>query len=229
MRFIFGLLFFLSIAVSKAQFNNSFNYWEWGIGAGSAYYQGEMTPEFEALALLKSTRPHILLNYKYSVHPLLLLCLDGSYSVLSTKDEYYTQSRNRGWEMNTHMMQLNSSAEINLRRFGKFHCRNKWTFYLKGGGGVLLYNPTPTFRTPLPDNHILYNGSYSALNIFGGGGIKIRTSYNYMITLEGVIHYAFTDRLEGWDRDFITFNDMYGYFRITIQRLMMGANVKSRR
>lgn len=184
-----SVLFFVIFSKSIfGQFNSSFNYWEWGIGVGSMYYQGEMTPSIEPLALFNSTRPHFQLNYKYSVHPLVLLCLDGSYSILVAKDEDYTQNRNRGWEMNTHIIQLNPSMEINLRRFGKFHYRNKLALYIKGGGGLLFYNPTPTFATPLPDNHILYNGSYQTINLFGGGGMKIRVSYNYMITLEGTIH-----------------------------------------
>ena len=132
----------------------------------------------------------------------------------------------RGWEMNTDLVQLNGSMELNLRRFGKFHYRNKVALYGKGGFGLMFFSPDLTLTTPLPINHRIYEGSYLNTQVFFGGGMKIRHAYRYMITLEATLHYANTDFLEGYDKDPASFNDLYGGFKITLQKLMMGKNYR---
>lgn len=212
---------------SHAQFKDPRRYWEWGVGLGTLNYQGDMTPRIDPVAILMSMRPQISANYKYSRSPYILGGIDLSYGLLHTKDEYYGND-SRGWEMYTDIIQFNGFVELNFLRFGKFYYKHKSTLYGKAGFGALYFNPEPVFNTPLPDNHFLYDGSYLSTNFFFGGGLKLRTSYRYIVCLEATLHYANNDFLEGYDKDPVSFNDVYGGFRITIQRLMMGKNYRSK-
>ncbi len=223
---MFAFIFVYSFS-AKSQFRNPVKYWEWGVGVGTLNYNGDMTPYIDPLAILQSMRPHLMVNYKYSRTPFVLFAVDASYGMLYTNDKYYG-NEGRNWVMNTNLVQLNGSMELNLRRFGKFYYRNKMALYGKGGYGIIFFNPDPEFGTPLPPNHRVYDGSYLNTNFFFGGGIKYRSSYRYIITFEATIHFAFADNLEGYDKDPVSFNDVYGGFRITIQKLMMGKNYQKK-
>ncbi|MDV7398522.1 hypothetical protein RZS08_44365, partial [Arthrospira platensis SPKY1] len=95
--------------------------------------------------------------------------------------------------------------------------KNKWALYGKGGMGMLVYAPRLDAGTPLQSNEKLYDGVYFTTQLIGGGGLRLRMAYQHTVCIEGCLHYLFTDRIDGFDKDPVSFNDWMGSIRITFQ------------
>ena len=213
---LFALLSMVSNSLG-AQNSKAIQANEWGIGMGSMYYQGDLTPTINTKALVLSTRPAMFINYKKSYSPFFLVGFELGYGSLSFKDSLFNPSFSRNWNFNTQIFQTNIFFDFNLREFGKYYYKNKWTVYGKGGMGALVYAPRLDARTPLQSNEKLFDGVYFATQLMGGGGLKLRISYQHTVCIEGCLHYLFTDHIDGFDKDPVSFTDMMGSIRITFQ------------
>lgn len=210
-RFLFTLSFCFVALTSQGQ--RQLNYTDFGGFIGTMNYNGEVATG-EIAGYISEIRPSFGMYLRRTVASWFTLGLEGSYGFVHAKDANHGNDL-RGYEVNTHMIQINPYMELNFSKFGKYRRSQASTFYLKTGGGINFYNPNMNEGVRYPSTYTVRPNSYIGYNFFGGVGVKIRTSYQGYINIEATGHFASFDDIEGFvHTDNRTNNDVYGGIRI---------------
>ncbi len=202
----------LSIAM-PAVAQRQLNYTDFGFAVGVMIHTGEISNGGVG-AYIGDTRLQAKLNLKRTLASWFTLGIEAGYGYLSAKDENHLQA-DRGYSVSTHLIQVNPFMELNFMKFGKYRRDQRWTPYLKLGGGIVFYNPELNEDAVYRSKIELRPNAYSGFNFLIAFGAKIRTSYNSYLTLEPIIHFTNFDDIEGWrySRN-LTNNDVYGGFTV---------------
>lgn len=171
---------------------------EIGFHVGTLNYSGEIATSTAPNALLQEMRPRFGVHLKRYTRPWFNYNFEGSYGWISSSDANHLNI-SRGYVLTTHIVQTNVAMEFNFSKFGKYHRKNKFSIYFKLGGGMLFYNPKLENFESFPPQYELYPNAYVNYNIFAGPGIKIRTGYHSVLSIESTIHLTGTDHLEGFE------------------------------
>ena len=190
-----------------------FDYYDFGVYVGTMNYNGDVATGVIS-GYLSDIRPSAGAYLRTTFSSWFSLGMEGSYSFIYSTDENHGRAA-RGFEVRTHMIQLNPFIEMNFSKFGKFRRNQKYSLYVKAGGGVNFYNPDVKDETQFSESFVLRPNAYMGFNYFGGGGLKIRTSYRSYLNVEFLGHFTTFDDLEGWVyQSNRTSNDFYGGLRI---------------
>lgn len=219
MKKIFILASLLISSASWAQSRTSST--EFGISVSTLNYSGEIATSTSTSALLKEVRPAGGLMVKRNFNDLFSMGLEASYGFIYASDANHSNP-NRGLEVTTSLLQVNPFMELNLIRFGKFHYDQKFTIYLKAGGGFIAYNPDPKVMEVYPQGIDPEPNAYTGLNFFGGTGVRFRVGYKSVLSLEATIHGTNVDNMEGVFQESAsnTANDYYGGLTLTFSKMV---------
>jgi len=189
------------------------HYGDFGVFVGTMNYNGDVATGAVS-GYLSDVRPSAGAFLRTTFGSWFSLGIEGGYAFIYSTDENHGRSE-RGFEVRTHMIQLNSFIEMNFSRFGKFRRHQSYAMYVKAGGGVNFYNPDVQDEAQFSESFIVRPNAYWGLNYFGGVGLKVRTSYRSYLNFEFLGHFTSFDDLEGWEyQDNKTPNDFYGGLRI---------------
>lgn len=190
-------------------------YTEFGVGMGTLNYSGDIATSLTVEPIIREMRPQFYIFAQRNLNHIFSFGAEVNYGWLVGNDLNHT-NRDRGLDVVTTMTQINANFELNFKKFGKYHYDQKKTFYIKGGGGFIAYNPNLNTQVGVfPENVSLMDDSYSSVNYFFGGGLKLRTSFHSFLRMEIMFHFIGADNLDGFElTDRISSNDIYGGIRI---------------
>ena len=173
--------------------------WEIGGYVGGLSYSGEVTKEGDLGTWINEMKPEFGVLLKRNFNSIVGFGAQASYGKLYALDKNHGNPE-RGWVVNTEIVQANLFLEMNFRKFGKYFKRNKSTPYVKVGAGILFYSPKLDDDASYPLNYELFWGSYSTYNIDLAFGWKWRLSHHSLLSLD--IHYnpTGTDHIEGFQQ-----------------------------
>lgn len=219
MKYLLSLAFSISL-LAMAHGQSRLAYYEFGLGAGTLNYSGDIATNNSTEAILKEMRPNFMVFGKRHVNDWFSFGLMASYGWIYASDANH-DNQQRGLEVKTSLFQVNPFVEANLIRFGKFHYDRKFTIFVKVGGGFLAYNPQPSAATVYPQDYEVHPNAYRSINYFTGGGMKFRLAYHTVLTLEADFHNSGVDDLDGiLSKNAFNqgANDVYGGLYISISR-----------
>lgn len=211
-----GLVSMLFSANLLAQ--NRLAYTEFGIGAGTLNYSGDIATTTSVSSLLTETRPNFNVFAKRHFNDWFSLGIMASYGWFYANDENHSH-QNRGLEVTTSMFQINPFLEMNIIKFGKFHYDRKFTVFIRAGGGYLAYNPDPVAAEIYPPGYEPEIYAYTSFNFFGALGVKFRLGYETILTIDVGIHNSGADNLDGIlaiDPNERGANDTYGGLNVSV-------------
>ncbi len=184
-----------------------------GLQLGTLSHVGDVAGGDPA-AVIKEIRPKLGLMYRYHFAPWFGMGVEGSYGKVFAEDSNHGNPK-RNYQVDTDVLQLNAFIELSFKKFGKYQRQNSWTFFVKGGGGMVFYDPELREDARYGSNIILYPNAYTGMQLYGGGGFKIRTGYSSFLSIDATGHLLFFDNLEGWEyKKNNTSNDMLASFNV---------------
>jgi len=208
---VLGVLLCFAFADLKAQ--KQLRYRDFGVQIGTLTHVGDVAGGDPA-AVIKEIRPKFGLMYRYHFKPWFGLGVEGSYGKVFAEDSNHGNPK-RNYQVDTDVLQLNGFIELSFKKFGKYQRQNSWTFFVKGGGGLVFYDPELREDARYGSNIILYPNAYTGMQMYGGGGVKIRTGYSSFISLDATSHLLLFDNLEGWEyKKNNTGNDIMASFNV---------------
>ena len=212
-RFLLVFAFLLFGQGLQLSAQRQLNYTDFGAYIGTINYSDEVASG-EISGYIKEIRPQVGVHLRRTVASWFTLGTEVGYGYIHAKDVNHTHP-SRGYEVNTHMVQINGFMELNFSKFGKYRRSQRSTFYIKSGGGVNFYNPRLKEKLRYDSTWELRPNAYTGFNVFGGAGFKIRLSYQSYLNIEALGHFATFDDIEGLQYvDNRTANDFYGGLRI---------------
>lgn len=211
-----GLLagFFSATAQSRTA------YTEFGLGVGTLNYSGEIATTTSTSALLAEMRPAVTVFGARHLNGRFAFGALARYGWIYAEDANHSHQQ-RGISVSTSMLQVNPFVELNLIRFGKYHYQNKFTIFVRAGGGLLAYNPDPQAEEVFTSDFDPRPNAYTSFNYHVSGGVKFRLTYKSILALK--VHYANSgaDDLDGVlhrDPGFDSSNDVFGGVEVTFSR-----------
>lgn len=194
---------------------------EFGAAVGTLNYSGEIATTTSTSALLTEVRPMVSILVKRNFNTIFSAGLEAGYGFIYANDANHTHP-NRQLEVTTGLLQVNPFVELNLIKFGKFHYDQKFTLYVKAGGGFIAYNPEPEVPEVYPQGYDPQPNAYSGINFFGGGGMRFRVGYKSVLGLEATIHGTSEDNLDGVMQisESNNANDYYGGVKIVFTKMV---------
>jgi hypothetical protein len=106
-------------------------------------------------------------------------------------------------------------------RYGKLHWEQKFTPYVKLGGGYMSSASYGQNTINLPPNIELHPYAYHTYNVFYGVGARFRAGWKTSISIEFVSHITGEDRVDGFiDTDAPANNDRYYGVWLTFSRMV---------
>jgi len=219
MKKLILLFALLSTGVTFAQSRTASS--EFGAAVGTLNYSGEIATSTSTSALLSEVRPMVSILAKRNFNALFSMGLEAGYGFIYANDANHTNP-NRRLEVTTGLLQVNPFVELNLIKFGKFHYDQKFTIYLKAGGGFIAYNPEPEVPEVYPQGYDPQPNAYSGINYFGGGGLRFRVGYKSVLGLEATVHATNVDNLDGVRQTASanSANDYYGGVKIAFTQMV---------
>ena len=171
-------------------------FWEIGGYLGGLNYSGNVTSTGDIGTWINEMRPEIGVLLKRNFNYRINLGAEASYGSVYAEDANHGNAE-RGFIVNTEMVQANIFMEINFMKFGKYFKRNANTPYIKFGIGGLFYTPTLDESVAYPENYDLFWGSHTTYNIQLAFGWKWRLSHHSFLSIDFHYHPTGTDYLEG--------------------------------
>ena len=197
----------------NAQAQRSLRYWETGAFAGSANYAGELTQGGDFGATVNEMRFQAGLFLKRNFSPKFNLGVEAGYGRLYANDANHGMAE-RGFEMNTSILNTSLTADINFKKFGKYFKRNSNTPFISVGFGALVYQPAIKTEVDFT-NYDLYPGSNYTTDFMLAFGWKWRTGERGIFGLLLNYHFTGTTYLEGFvEKDVVPQNDAYYGIRL---------------
>ncbi len=208
-----GLIFILLVLLSGNQLlaqRVRTAYTEFAGGVGTLNHAGDIATTNSTEAIFKEVRPQIKIMAKRHFNDWFGMGVETGYGWLSASDANHSNF-DRGFSTEVGILQINVFSEVHLIRFGKYHLDDKFSIYLKFGGGLLAYDPEIVAAETYGATYEPALNAYTSFNTFFGGGVKFRTDYRGVLGVELVLHNAGTDQLEGLNITTVSSqNDVYG-------------------
>jgi len=186
-------------------------YTEFTGGIGTINGGNDISLNNSISGIFKEIRPMAMVGAKRHFNSWFGMGAEARFGYTESLDENFGNT-DRGLESFATVMQANVFFEAHLLRFGKFHRDQRYTFYLKGGGGFTAWDPTlsTTGNVPFPSGVVPQNDTYNSTNILLGVGAKFRLNYQSVLGLEFASHFVSEDNLDGFLSDFGGANDAFG-------------------
>ncbi|MDX5447672.1 MAG: DUF6089 family protein [Bacteroidota bacterium] len=179
----------------KAQTNLSLV--ELGGFIGTLNYSGDVATTLNPEAIVKEVRPMIGIHVKRFFNHHMGMGVEASYGTIFAEDVNHSNPK-RGFVVQTPITQVNAFGEYNFKMFGKYLKNQKWTPFVRVGGGLLIAQPkinedfTVSFKT-----YDVRPTTVQTFNLLLGAGFKFRIGYYHFLSIYGTWHHAFTDNIEG--------------------------------
>ncbi len=201
------------LATISASAQRSLRYWETGAFGGSTNYIGELTEGGDFSATVNETRFQFGIFLKRNFSPKFSLGAEISYGKLYANDANHGMA-DRGFEMNTSILNTSLTMDINFKNFGKYFKRNGNTPFVTAGFGALVYQPT--IKTDVDfTNYDLYPGSNYTSDFMLGFGWKWKTGESGIFGVSMNYHFTGTSYLEGFvEKATVPQNDRYFGIRL---------------
>ena len=211
LKFITLTLVLLVILPVSAQ--RSLRYWETGVFGCSTNYSGELTQNGDFSATVNETRYQFGLFLKRNFTPKFNLGAEIGYGKLYANDANHGMAE-RGFEMNTSIVNASITMDVNFKKFGKYFSRNGNTPYISAGFGALIYQPVIKTEVDFT-NYDLYPGSNYTTDFMLAFGWKWKTGKTGIFGASVNYHFTGTPYLEGLvEKDIVAPNDAYYGIRL---------------
>lgn len=202
----------LALALSiQVQAQKRTKYYEFGGGIGTLNMSNDIANSSNVNGVLAEMAPQYSVFAKYHFNDWFGMGVDINYASLSASDENHNNF-NRGFSVNTTLLNSNLFTEIHLIRFGKYHLEDKWTIFLKAGAGVSGWNPEFSYNDLIPEDITVETNAYSGFSYFYGFGTKYRLAYQSILSLEFRYANSGGDTMDGFlqsGEGVISENDTY--------------------
>lgn len=204
-----GLLMLLLPLLSWGQ--GRLAYTEFGAGLGTLNQGSDVAVNRSVEGIFKEIRVQGFIHAKRHFNDWFAMGVNLKFGYTESFDGNHGNAQRRLESFAT-LMQSNLFTEIHLKKFGKYHRGENFTYYLKGGAGFAAWNPTlsTTDNKAFPDKIIPQNDSYNGINTFIGFGFKYRIAYQSIIGLEFTAHFLNEDNFDGFLSDTGGENDGFG-------------------
>lgn len=195
---------------------------EWSVIVGISNYQGELTSYSTANGFRALIGPVIGVHGGYELSPRFNLRGDLLYTRLSGDDALSDKEEIRSRNLNffSPVVQLAAGADWNILAFSLADDK-AFTPYLSAGASLFYMNPMTTYEgekvalQPLGTEGQYLDDfpeqkPYSRLqpSLQLGGGLKLLTG-GFIIALEAMMSYSFTDYIDDVSTFYITYPDLY--------------------
>jgi hypothetical protein len=201
------------LVVLSASAQRSLRYWETGFYGGSTNYSGELTESGDFSATVNETRYQFGIFLKRNFTPKFALGAEIGYGRLYANDANHGMAE-RGFEMNTSIVNTSLTMDVNFKKFGKYFKRNGNTPFVSVGFGALIFQPTIKTEVDFT-NYDLYPGSNYTTDFMLAFGWKCKTGKSGIFGASINYHFTGTPYLEGFvEKDVIPQNDRYFGIRL---------------
>ena len=217
-KFFASLMAMFSIFLGSAQ--NKLDYSEFNISIGSLNYSGDIADESNVSNFFDQMGPNLKISAKRHFNDWFGMGVEMGYGYF-TADDVSNSHSTRGFSVTTTLFQASAFAEVHFIRFGKYHIEDKFSPYIKFGGGFSAWDPRLKVSTVYPENLVIQNDAYSNVSFLAGLGGKFRLDENSVITLEWVKSFPGSDNLDGFiDQNQAKDNDTYYSFYLGYSQLI---------
>ena len=211
LKFIPLVILMLTFFTASAQ--RSLSYWETGVFGGSTNYIGELTEGGDFSATVNETRYQFGIFLKRNFTPQFNLGAEIGYGKLYANDANHGMAE-RGFEMNTSIINTSLTMDLNFKKFGKYFKRNSNTPYVSAGFGALIYQPTLKTNVDFT-NYELFPGSNYTSDFMLAFGWKWKTGESGIFGASINYHFTGTPSLEGFqEKEVVPPNDRYFGIRL---------------
>lgn len=171
-------------------------YYEFGIASGVSTMKTLISDDPGVASFLEEARPMGGVFVKYHLSDWFGLGAEMNYGTFYANDLNHNHP-NRGLSARTSMFQGLGFFEVHLMKFGKYHLDDKFSIFLKAGGGAVAYDPEVNTPQKLPDFYQIDPGAELNFGFFGGFGAKYRLGYHSILAFEFRAGNSGGDLMEG--------------------------------
>lgn len=209
------------LGLSSVQAQNKLDYTEFNLSVGTLNYSGDIATENNVSNFITDMGPNVRVSAKRHFNDWFGMGAEMGYGYFTADDNTHGNP-NRGLSVTTSVFQASVFAEVHFIRFGKYHIEDKFSPYLKFGGGFNAWNPDLSTSRVYPEKYDIQSDAYSSASFLGGLGAKFRASKKSVITLEWVKSFPGADNLDGFiNPDAANDNDTYSSFYLGYSFLIL--------
>ena len=187
-----ALLFGASL---KAQ-DGRLRYYEFGVVGGVSTMKTLISDDPGVSPFLDEARPTVGVFGRYHFNDWFGLGAEMNYGSFYANDANHSNP-GRGLAASTEVLQGLGFFEIHLLKFGKYHLDDRFSLFIKAGGGAVAYNPEVSLPQKLPDFYEINPGAALNFGYFGGLGAKYRLGYHSILAFEFRAGNTGGDLMEG--------------------------------